>query len=33
MGSILVPITKVIYGPREIAISCGQWLVVAMVVV
>jgi hypothetical protein len=32
-GSVLIPITKVPYGPRETSISREQWLVVVTVVV
>jgi hypothetical protein len=32
-GCALVPVTKVLCGPREIAISRDQWLVVVTVVV
>jgi hypothetical protein len=33
MGSVLVPVTKVPYGPRETAISRDRWLVVVTFVV
>jgi hypothetical protein len=33
MGFVLVPVTKVLYGARETAISRDRWLVVVTVVV
>jgi hypothetical protein len=33
MGFVLVPVTNVLCGARETAISCDRWLVVATVVV
>jgi hypothetical protein len=33
MGFALVPVTKIPYGPRKIAISRDRWLVVVTVVV
>jgi hypothetical protein len=33
MGFVLVPVTKVLYGAREIAISRDRWPVLVMVVV